>query len=216
MKKIIIAALMVAVFAVAGCTGKKNKQQTEQQQTKMEKQEVAIKTDSIAQEPVFDIVTTMGTIRVKLYSDTPKHRDNFVKLATKGFFNGILFHRVIAGFMIQTGDPNTKTDSTAATWGQGGPGYTIPAEIVTTHTHKKGALAAARKGDTSNPERASSGSQFYIVASEAGCSHLNGEYTVFGETLSGLEVVDAISQVATNQRNMPLKSIKITAVNLVQ
>ncbi len=110
------------------------------------------------------IHTTMGDITVKLYGDTPLHRDNFLRLAREGYYDGVLFHRVIKNFMIQTGDPDSKTAAPGAMLGSGGPGYKIDAEIVyPRHFHKRGALAAARTGDNVNPERRSSGSQFYIV-----------------------------------------------------
>lgn len=117
--------------------------------------------------PVVDVKTTLGDIRIMLYDDTPKHRDNFLKLVKDGFYNGVLFHRVIKDFMVQTGDPESvKADSTRML-GSGGPGYEIDAEILyPKHYHKYGALAAARSGDQFNPERRSSGSQFYIVTGE--------------------------------------------------
>lgn len=214
-KIIIIITAFAATAIIAGCGGEKKQKTQTMQKKEIVKQEPAFNRDSVAEEPLFEIVTTMGSIKVKLYSKTPKHRDNFVKLASEKFYDGILFHRVIGDFMIQVGDPNTKTDSTGATWGQGGPGYTIPAEIVAGLTHKKGALAAARKGDVSNPQKASSGSQFYIVTSAENCTHLNGEYTIFGEVVEGIDVVDKIAEVPTNQRDVPLKPIKITAVNLL-
>lgn len=110
----------------------------------------------------FEISTSAGKMVIELYDDTPLHRDNFKKLAEENFFNGTTFHRIIGGFMIQGGDPNSK-DADPSNDGQGGPGYTIPAEIHPGRYHKRGALAAARTGDGSNPERESSGSQFYIV-----------------------------------------------------
>ncbi len=109
------------------------------------------------------ISTPMGDMKARLYDETPQHRDNFLKLAGEGFYDGVLFHRVIRDFMIQTGDPDSKTAAQGARLGNGGPGYTIPAEFVPGLFHKKGALAAARLGDQMNPEKASSGSQFYIV-----------------------------------------------------
>ena len=109
------------------------------------------------------IKTTEGDITVRLYDETPRHRDNFLKLAQEGYYNGTLFHRVIKNFMIQGGDPNSKGAPAGMQLGTGGPGYTIPAEILPQFIHKRGALAAARQGDEVNPERASSGSQFYIV-----------------------------------------------------
>lgn len=169
----------------------------------------------LPEEPVFDIETNLGTITVKLYSDTPKHRDNFAKLASEGFYNGILFHRIIKGFMIQAGDPLSKDPANRARFGTGGPGYEIPAEIVPGHTHKKGALAAARKGDTANPMRNSSGSQFYIVENPEACMHLDGQYTIFGETVKGMEVIDKIAAVQTDARDCPLQEVKIISVKPV-
>jgi len=168
-------------------------------------------------EPVFDIVTTMGTIRVKLYNDTPIHRDNFVKLVKKHFFDNILFHRVINGFMIQAGDSQTKNhDSDSTMWGNNDAGYTLPAEFRPNHTHIKGALAAAREGDKVNPKKESSGSQFYIVQNAGNCKHLDGSYTVFGETLSGIEVVDKIAAVATNKADCPITPVRIIKMRRVR
>ena len=167
-------------------------------------------------EPEFDIVTTEGTIRVKLYSKTPRHRDNFCKLASGHYYDSLLFHRVINGFMIQTGDPYTKDESKADLYGQGGPDYTIPAEFVSGYRHKKGALAAARRGDTANPRRSSSGSQFYIVQDEANCAHLDGQYTVFGETVEGLEVIDRIAAAPTDWKDRPVDDIRIITIRPVE
>ncbi len=164
------------------------------------------------QEPVFDIVTNMGTIKVKLYKNTPRHRDNFRKLAESGYYDGTLFHRVIKGFMIQGGDPYTKDSTKVALYGQGGPDYTIPAEIRPENKHKKGALAAARRGDAANPFRESSGSQFYLVQSEEGCRHLDGQYTVFGETVAGLAVIDKIASSQVNNANLPDRPVKIISI----
>ena len=175
--------------------------------------------DKIAQlpeEPVFDIITSMGVIKVKLYAKTPKHRENFAKLALSKYYDGVLFHRVIDGFMIQGGDPLTKNPANKARFGTGGPDYTIPAEFVPEYTHKKGALAAARRGDTVNPYKESSGSQFYLVQDEMGCAALNGDYTVFGETLEGLDVIDKIAAVATDNRNCPLQDVKIVTIKLAE
>ena len=194
--------------ASCGCSGQKGKEKKEE--TKM-----TFNPDTLPAEPVFDIVTDMGTIRVKLYSQTPLHRDNFVKLASEGFYDGVLFHRVINGFMIQTGDPLSKDPSKANLYGTGGPGYTIPAEIVPELTHKKGALAAARRGDAANPKRESSGSQFYIVQDERTCAQLDGQYTVFGETIEGLDVVDKIAAVETGARDVPVKPVRIISVRPV-
>ena len=173
--------------------------------------------DKIAQlpeEPVFDIITSMGVIKIKLYADTPRHRENFAKLALQKYYDGLLFHRIIPNFMIQGGDPLTRDASNKAKFGTGGPDYTIPAEIVPTHHHKKGALAAARRGDAVNPYKESSGSQFYLVQSEDGCRHLDGEYTIFGETLEGFDVIDKIAAVQTDPRGCPLQDVKIVTIKL--
>ncbi len=243
--------------------------------------------------PVAVISTSMGDIKVKLYDDTPQHRDNFLKLAREGFYDGVLFHRVIKDFMVQTGDPDSKDAVPGAMLGAGDPGYTIPAEIVyPRHYHKYGALAAARTGDQVNPERRSSGSQFYIVtgrkvparqlemlesrgANQArqdyfrklckehyaeidslrkaglkdelevlrqtliarteadvkvdslpaqlkedyitigGTPHLDGQYTVFGEVLEGMDVVEKIQNAATDGSDRPVEDIKVLKVTVL-
>ena len=217
MKTRLISLLFVATLLVASCkSGNKEAAQPkpEAAPAKVEAPALAFNPDSLAEEPVFDIVTSKGTIKIKLYKETPLHRDNFVKLASKRFYDNILFHRVIKNFMIQVGDPLTKDPSAdPAKYGTGGPGYTIPAEILPQYKHKKGALAAARKGDKANPNRESSGSQFYFVEDEAGCSHLDGQYTIFGETLEGLEVIDAIAaEPVTAPKNAPVNPIRIISV----
>ena len=123
-----------------------------------------IRNSNKMKEPTVQIETTDGNIVVKLYNETPLHRDNFMKLVSEKFYDGVLFHRVIADFMIQGGDPDSKTAKPGAQLGEGDTGYTIPAEFRTPAIyHKKGALAAAREGDNVNPQKASSGCQFYIV-----------------------------------------------------
>ena len=168
----------------------------------------------LPEEPVFDIVTNLGTLKVKLYSKTPKHRENFARLALTGYYDGLLFHRVIDGFMIQGGDPLTRDTTQVARYGTGGPDYTVPAEFVPEYKHKKGALAAARRGDAANPMKESSGSQFYLVQDERACAALDGDYTVYGETIEGLDVIDKIAKVATNNRDLPLNPVQIIAVKL--
>ncbi len=235
------------------------------------------------------IKTEFGNIKVKLYDETPEHKKNFLKLAEEGFYNGLLFHRVINHFMIQGGDPNSKDAPPETRLGGGNPGYTIPAEFVQKYFHKKGALAAARTGGPSNPEKRSSGSQFYLVHGEVytpgkldtmemminsraqndfykscfeaatdklnafrnnndregfeacvaevraeadslwsaretftfspekrevyttvgGYPSLDGEYTVFGEVVEGLDVLDKIAAVETDKNDRPLKDIKM-------
>lgn len=212
---ITLCILAAAALVVACKNSSKKAAEGGEAETTEETMEEQIIDFEIPEEPVLDIVTTKGTMRVKLYSGTPLHRDNFLKLARSGFFNGILFHRVINGFMIQAGDPLTKNTKNKDQFGTGGPGYTIPAEIKPEYTHKKGALAAARRGDAANPLRESSGSQFYIVQDEEGCKSLDGQYTVFGEVISGLQVIDAIAGVATDGRDCPVSPIRITRIRVV-
>ncbi len=239
--------------------------------------------------------TSLGEIIIKLYNDTPKHRDNFIKLTEEGYYDGVLFHRVIKDFMIQTGDGDSRTATPTQQLGTGGPGYTIDAEILyPKYFHKKGALAAARQGDQVNPERKSSGSQFYIVTGKTfpenqikalqnqinssqrqdlfrklvnknrelimelqangdsegiqslqeqliaetdaqlaisspsmtpeqvdaymnlgGTPHLDNQYTVFGEVVSGLEIVDSIQGVKTGRSDRPKEDIKIIKATVI-
>ena len=229
MKRIIWGALCFAgaIILAASCGNSQKKAEQEaaeqarldsleQAEMEQKQKEAMVTVATLPDEPVFDIVTNLGTIKVKLYSQTPKHRENFAKLALSGYYNGLLFHRVINGFMIQGGDPLTKNPANVQKFGTGGPGYTIPAEIVPGLTHKKGAIAAARKADSVNPQRESSGSQFYIVQDEAGCAHLDGQYTVFGEVVEGLNVVDNIARVETNARGLPYYPIKIISVKEIK
>ena len=216
MKTRFLSLMFAAAIIIAGCKGgnQEPKPQKPAEPAKVEAPALAFNPDSLAEEPIFNIETSMGTIKIKLYKETPLHRDNFVKLASKRFYDNILFHRIIKDFMIQVGDPLTKNpNADPAKFGTGGPGYTIPAEILPQFKHKKGALAAARKGDKANPARESSGSQFYFVESEKGCSHLDGQYTIFGETLEGFEVIDAIAAVeVTSPKNAPVEPIKIISI----
>ena len=152
-------------------------------------------------ETIAVIHTTKGDITVKLYNDTPLHRDNFIKLVNEGWYEGSPFHRVIKNFMIQGGhNKNGKVD----------PGYTIEAEILPNHSHQKGALAAARMGDQVNPEKRSSGCQFYIVHNQNGTPHLDGGYTIFGEVIMGLDVVDKIAAVPTGRGDVPIEAVTMT------
>ena len=244
---------------------------------------------------VVKVSTDFGDIKIKLYNQTPLHRDNFVKLVNEKFYDSTLFHRVINQFMIQGGDPDSKSAIAGKTLGEGGPKYTIPAEIKDTLYHKKGALAAARQGDNINPKKESSGSQFYLVQGRVftneeldglenqknmarkqsifnelmnkpenlmlrekmirfqqtnmtdsmqiaiksieplidaeyskmpaykfsqkqrqiyttigGTPHLDGDYTVFGEVIEGLDIIDKIAAVATDKNNRPLENVKMT------
>ncbi len=202
--------------------------------------------------PCVKLETTAGTIIISLYNETPLHRDNFLKLTREGYYDGLLFHRVIKNFMIQGGDPDSRNAAPGKTLGEGGPGYTIPAEFdVPRHYHLRGTVAAAREGDHVNPERRSSGSQFYIVWGErfathilndiaedvyeqtngetqitkemlkayhkiGGTPHLDGQYTVFGEVIMGLEVVDAIQSVRTNYDDRPLEDVQILKATVLE
>ena len=259
----------------------------------------------IAQQPdettYVEVKTDQGTMVLKLYNETPQHRDNFVKLVKENFYDGVLFHRVIRDFMIQTGDPDSKDAEAGQVLGNGGPGYTLPAEFNDSLIHKKGALAAARQGDQVNPEQRSSGSQFYIVQGKkitdeqldqhearrkkqlqnrvfseilnnpdnarlkkmvdgfmkvgnqkelqfitqqltptvqqeveergggvytdaqrtayktiGGTPHLDGAYTVFGEVVEGLDVVDKIAAVETGSANRPVEDVRIISMKFVK
>ena len=185
-------------------------------------------------ETIVVIETNYGTIKAKLYNDTPLHRDNFLKLVNEGWYNGSPFHRVIKDFMIQGGQ---NAD------GRMDPGYTVPAEFRENHFHQKGALCAARQGDQVNPKKASSGSQFYIVQGTVfddkkldlyeerlgkvfsakqrqayktvgGTPHLDGDYTVFGEVTEGLDVVDKIARVKTGYMDVPVEPVIINKITV--
>jgi cyclophilin family peptidyl-prolyl cis-trans isomerase len=158
----------------------------------------------------FVIHTDLGDMKGILYNETPKHRDNFVKLVKNGTYDGTLFHRVILGFMIQGGDPNSKTAQPGQGLGTGTLGSTIPAEINPKFTHKRGALAAARIGGPSNPQKASSDCQFYIVEPEKGAHFLDNDYTIFGEVTEGFEVITKIASVQKDGSDRPVKDVKMT------
>ncbi len=168
-------------------------------------------TDPTATDTLIEVSTDHGTMTMYMYKGTPKHRANFHKLVGEGFYNDTEFHRIIPNFMIQGGDPLSK-DADRSNDGTGGPGYTIPAEIdANKYPHVLGAVAAARIGDTQNPQRASSGSQFYIVVSESGTAHLNGAYTVFGRVIKNTSVAETIVQQPRidTRTNRPQERIKM-------
>jgi cyclophilin family peptidyl-prolyl cis-trans isomerase len=166
------------------------------------------KTKVSKKDNLITISTSLGEIKLLLFDETPKHKANFLKLTNEGFYNGTTFHRIIDGFMIQGGDPNSK-DSIPYNDGQGGPGYTIPAEFNPKFTHIKGALAAARMGDQVNPKKESSGSQFYIVENTDGTHFLDNNYTVYGQVISGIEVVEKIAVQPKEGSDRPITDIKI-------
>lgn len=283
----IVSAFMLTAVS-AGSVGLSGNSQKET--------EKAIMTDKIIDNlpagPTVDIETTAGSIKIRLYDDTPIHRDNFLKLVGENYYDSVLFHRVIKDFMIQTGDPDSRNASKGVMLGAGSPDYTLAAEILyPKHYHKYGALAAARTGDEVNPERRSSGSQFYIVTGKkylpaqisrmeemsvqkqlqsyfmnlqrehmdtiralrlakdsvglenlrqelirqteanvkpitmtesqvrdytsiGGTPHLDGQYTVFGEVIDGMETVEKIQNAETDGRDRPLEDIRIVSVKV--
>ena len=279
-RNLVILLTVLVVGAIASCKpGQKNNSDMENQK-----------------ETMLKIETTLGDIKVKLYNETQKHRDNFIKLAKEGTYNGTLLHRVIKDFMVQAGDPESKNAPKGKMLGTGDVGYTILAEIVyPKYFHKKGALSAARQGDNVNPNKESSGCQFYIVTGKVfndstligmeqqmnenklttifnslaqkhmkeiykmrkandedglydlqeklfaqaqeeaangpdfhftkeqveayttvgGTPHLDGEYTVFGEVIEGMDIVDKIQQVKTDRSDRPEEDVKIVKVSLL-
>lgn len=198
------------------------------------------------------IETTMGTMRVALYNETPRHRDNFLRLIRSGYYNGTLFHRVIKDFMAQAGDSTTRHAKPGTEVGGYDPHYTVPAEFCfPQYFHKRGALAAAREGDDVNPKRASSSAQFYLVwgyiwndkaldhvqqgiwnrtdsavtltpevrevyKKQGGSPHLDGQYTVFGEITEGLEVLEKLQAVATDDHDRPTDDVRIVRMTVVK
>jgi cyclophilin family peptidyl-prolyl cis-trans isomerase len=153
--------------------------------------------------------TNFGEIVLILFDETPQHKENFLKLAKSGFYDSTTFHRIIKNFMIQGGDPNSK-DLDSTNDGQGGPGYTIPAEFNPKFRHIQGAVAAARMGDQVNPKKESSGSQFYIVENKSGTHFLDNNYTVFGQVIKGIEVVETIAEQPKNFMDRPSKNIRMS------
>lgn len=200
---------------------------------------------SVQSQTKIEIVTSLGIMRGILYDLTPIHKENFIDLVRQNHYDGMLFHRVISDFMIQTGDPDSKKASPGQSLGHGDVGYTLPPEFDPMLYHKKGAIAAARQPDNINPQKESSGSQFYIVQGRVftpeqlevfvdkdvhipftpqqiedyttigGTPHLDYSYTVFGEITDGLNVIDTIASVQTDPKNRPLKDIKILEINIL-
>ena len=192
-----------------------------------------------------EMVTTEGRMVFVLYNDTPLHRDNFLKLVKDKTYEGLLFHRVIKNFMIQGGDPKSRDAKPGQMLGDGTLGYTVPAELLPNHFHKKGALCAARQGDNVNPKKESSSSQFYVVQGQVwddktldmmeqrfgkkftaeqrkvyttvgGTPHLDGDYTVFGEVIEGLEVIDKIAAVQCGYADRPVTDVKIVSMKVLK
>lgn len=193
---------------------------------------------------VVSINTNKGEILIKLYNDTPLHKANFIKIVNEGSLTGTLFHRVIRGFMIQGGDPESKNAVAGGSYGSGGLGYTVPAEINPKYIHKKGALSAARTPDSVNPEKNSSSCQFFLVQGKpqtdmelnsrenssnkkytpeqreiykaiGGTPFLDHDYTCFGEVVKGLEIIDIICNLDTDGRDRPLEDVKMVEVKVL-
>lgn len=291
-----LIAMIAPLMAACGSASAKNENNTENQtiDTLMTEQTSANLADTTSVK--VKMTTSLGDVVILLYGDTPRHRDNFVKLVNEGFYNGTLFHRVINEFMIQAGDPDSKNAAPGQRLGTGGPGYTIEAEIeYPRHFHKRGALAAARQGDQVNPQKRSSGSQFYVVTGRkllpqqleamkqqlknqqmqstfnglagqhmseirelqmkgdtaalrvlqekliaetekivaehpleitpemeqayttvGGTPHLDGTYTVFGEVLEGMDVIDKIEKVETDGSDRPKEDVKIISMEVLK
>ena len=196
--------------------------------------------------PDIVIETSLGNLTLELYHETPLHSENFLKLVNEGYYNGQLFHRVIKNFMIQAGSADSKNAQPGTILGSGGKPYTIPAEFIPQYFHKKGALAAARQGDNVNPRKESSGSQFYIIQGKkftdaelnafeqrgmhipftpeqrelyktiGGSPHLDYSYTVFGEVIEGLNVIDIIASQPTDENDRPVSDVKIIKMYAVK
>ena len=285
MKKNFFLSIMMVAFTMMSCSANNTESQSSATPGKTDNNMTKV-----------ELETTYGNIVVELYNETPQHRDNFIKLVNSGYYDGVLFHRVIKDFMIQTGDGNSKTAGPDTSLGDGDPGYTIEAEFVyPKYFHKRGALAAARTGDQVNPERRSSGSQFYIVTGKiygsdelkamtqrladvqkqdifrrlimenrakieemqknhdndgltafqneliqqteaeaakdpfsltdeqlnaytsiGGTPHLDGQYTVFGEVIEGMDVVDKIQNVTTGRMDRPTVDVKIIKARVLK
>ena len=194
---------------------------------------------------MIEMVTSQGKITLRLYDETPLHRDNFLKLVENHTYDGLLFHRVIKNFMVQAGDPKSRDAKPGQPLGDGTLGYTVPAEFRPELIHKRGALCAARQGDQVNPKKASSATQFYIVQGQVwddktldmmeqrfgkkftaeqrkvyttvgGTPHLDGDYTVFGEVVDGMEVVNKISDLPCDRMDRPVEDVKIISVKVIK
>lgn len=244
MKKIaILSVFTVLIIFISGCSVNEKNTKTNKTDSKSINQEKPKEMTKVKFE--VSINDQIGSIVIALYNETPLHRDNFVKLVNDKFYDGVLFHRVIKNFMIQCGDPDSKTAKPNQQLGGGGVGYTIPAEFNSSLFHKRGAVAAARMGDAQNPQKASSGCQFYIVDGRTfsaqdmqmlfqrtgfvwtpeqittyqaigGAPHLDGSYTVFGEVITGMEFVDKIASQPTNPGDRPKQDIKIISATIIK
>ncbi len=244
MKRIFYSCIILSIIALASCSSPK-KVKTEENSATTGATEQTSQNNNTQKMTKVLLKTTFGDITIALYDDTPQHKENFIKLVNDKFYDGLLFHRIIKGFMIQGGDPNSKTAKAGQQLGNGDVGYTIPAEFVPTRFHKRGALAAAREPDQVNPQKASSGCQFYIVdgtvydnekmtmiaqrtgktfspeqvqayTTVGGAPWLDGDYTVFGEVVKGMEVVDKIADQQKDRNDRPLEDIKIISATIIR
>ena len=242
MKKALVYCIALSVIVLTSCSSPKKVKTKSASGTPETVEKTTQNQNTQAMTKVL-LKTTFGDITIALYDDTPQHRDNFRKLVNEKFYDGVLFHRIIQGFMIQGGDPDSKTAKAGQRLGSGDVGYTIPAEFVPTHYHKRGAVCAARKGDPVNPQKASSGCQFYIVdgtvydndklnmiaqrtgktftpeqvqayTTVGGAPFLDGDYTVFGEVTEGLEIVDKIAAVKTGRGDVPVDPVTIVSITI--
>lgn len=202
--------LMVSFVGVR-CNGQNesndqdNSKEQQAEESSQEKEQESFENRDVK---IAKVETEYGEILIWLYEATPKHRENFLKLASDGFYDSTTFHRVMDGFMIQGGDPNTRV-AKPTNPGNGGPGYKIEAEIRDDLKHNYGAVAAARKSDRVNPKRKSSGSQFYIVENKDGTPQLDGKYTVFGQVITGMDAVETIAEQPTKAKNQPKDPIRM-------
>lgn len=244
MKRIFYSCIVLSIIALASCSSPKKVKTEDASATTGATEQTSSKNNTQMMTKVL-FKTTFGDITVALYDDTPQHKANFIKLVNDKFYDGVLFHRIIKGFMIQGGDPNSKTAKAGQRLGDGDVGYTIPAEFVASHYHKRGALAAAREPDQVNPQKASSGCQFYIVdgtvydndkmtliaqrtgktfspeqvqayTTVGGAPWLDGDYTVFGEVIKGMDVVDKIAGQQKDGNDRPLEDIKIISATILR
>lgn len=244
MKKALVYCIALSIIALASCSSPKKVKTDNDSATQESTAQTTLNNNTDKMTQVL-LKTTFGDITIALYDDTPKHKANFEKLVNEKFYDGLLFHRIIQGFMIQGGDPDSKNAKPGQQLGAGDIGYKIPAEIVNGRFHKRGAVAAAREGDQVNPQKASSGCQFYIVdgtvydndkmsmitqrtgktfspeqveayTTVGGAPWLDGDYTVFGEVVSGMEVVDKIAAQKKNGADRPLEDIKIISATIIR
>ena len=246
MKKNLSIIIALIAFITAGCSSANSKEDTGKDKGDAYQQNIGNNNKKDMENLTKVLISTsLGDITIALYDETPKHKENFLKLAGEGYYDNVLFHRIIKNFMIQTGDPDSKNAAPGQPLGMGGPDYRIPAEFVPELYHKRGAIAAARMGDNVNPKKESSGSQFYIVDGKkwtrdemnqistqmrktfsaeqietyttiGGDPFLDGDYTVFGEVVSGMDVVDMIAAQPKDGRDRPLTDIKILSTKIVE